>query len=365
MKIRRGIAALSCVLVSAVGSMPATSQTAIADPPEQISATLQRLSLALPWDAMAREAVRRPLEELSRERCDQQAIVNLAKGLKDAGYRREAATAHVRFSETCDGHVPSLRAAANILLDLSDHSGAAAIASDIIKLEPFRDNGYYLRALAHDRGGSPKKAIDDYVTAIELFGAKDRIANAGYFSLARNYEKLGQFCDAVMAVEAWVAVNPARNDTSQTRAMVSSYTAKGGCATTTTGNEDVFPVVRRNNVVTLPATINGVRGTFILDTGATFVSLKSSFAEKAKVEIDHDAVVRLNTANGIAEGKRGRAKTIQLRVIQAKDVAVVVQTDAKGTYGHGQDGLLGMSFLSRFHVTIDAKEVRIRARTGR
>ena len=37
-------------------------------------------------------------------------------------------------------------------------------------------------------------------------------------------------------------------------------------------------------VVTLPVTINGVPGRFILDTGASFVSLKASFAAKAKVE---------------------------------------------------------------------------------
>jgi len=52
--------------------------------------------------------------------------------------------------------------------------------------------------------------------------------------------------------------------------------------------------------------INGVRGVFVLDTGATFVSLKAAFAQKAKVQIDQDSSIRLHTANGIAEGKRAR-----------------------------------------------------------
>ena len=106
--------------------------------------------------------------------------------------------------------------------------------------------------------------------------------------------------------------------------MISSYMKKGGCPVATAGREEIFPKPRRNDVVTLPVTINGVRGNFILDTGATFVSLKSSFAQKAEVLVDHDSVIRLNTANGIAEGKRGRAKTIQLRTLQASDVPVVV-----------------------------------------
>jgi aspartyl protease family protein len=114
--------------------------------------------------------------------------------------------------------------------------------------------------------------------------------------------------------------------------------------------------------VKLPVTINGTRGFFVLDTGATFVSLKNSFAQKAKVQVDPNSTVQLHTANGIGTGKRGRAEVIQLRTLQAKDVPIVVQDDAKGTYGEGVDGLLGMSFLSRFKLTVDARNVRISAR---
>jgi aspartyl protease family protein len=66
--------------------------------------------------------------------------------------------------------------------------------------------------------------------------------------------------------------------------------------------------------------------------------------------------VWLHTANGIVGGKRGRAKTVQLRSLLAKDVPIVVED---GGYGDGIDGLLGMSFLSRFNINIGAKTVRI------
>jgi aspartyl protease family protein len=279
--------------------------------------------------------------------------------LDKAGYRREAANAHVRYSESCGGYPPSLRSAAIILLRLTDYTKAATVASDLIKLQPFNDGGYYLRAVAYDRGGFPKKAIDDYITTIELFGNKEKIGSASYYGMARSYEKLGQFCDAVLPIETWVALNPARNDTSQTRAVISAYAAKGKCLVAATSGEEVFTLSRPNNVVKLPVTINGVRGVFVLDTGATFVSLKAAFAQKANVQIDQDSAVLLHTANGIAEGKRGRAATIQLRSLQANDVAVVVQPDAQGTFGEGVDGLLGMSFLSRFKLTIDAQAVKI------
>jgi hypothetical protein len=61
----------------------------------------------------------------------------------------------------------------------------------------------------------------------------------------------------------------------------------------------------------------------------------------------------------MSDGKLGRAATIQLRSLQAKDVPIVIQDDDKATFGDGVDGLLGMSFLSRFKVTIDTQVVKI------
>jgi clan AA aspartic protease (TIGR02281 family) len=332
---------------------------------ETINKTMEHLGIQVPLEVVERYAVRKPLEELSRERCDQQAIVYLGKALDVAGHRREAATAHVSFSDSCGGKPSSLRTAVNILLKLSDYRSAVRISSKLIQLEPFNDNGYYLRALANDQGAVPKKAIDDYVTAIELFGDKTKIANVSYYALARNYDKLGQYCDAALAIDAWVALNPAQHDTSQTRAMISNYNAKGACPTSRTTGQEVFPITRRNNVVTLPVVVNGARGTFMLDTGATYVALKNAFAEKAKVDIDQDSSVQLHTANGVAEGKRGHAKTIELRSLRATDVPIVVQRDIRGMYGEGVDGLLGMSFLSRFNVTIDSHSVKLSPRIVR
>jgi hypothetical protein len=149
-------------------------------------------------------SIRRALEQLNRERCDKQAIFDLARAMQTGGYRREAAQVDVAFSRMCGGHAPSLRRAVNVLLALSDYVEAAAVASDLIDLEPLYDNGYYLRALARDGSGLAEKALDDYITAVELVGNKDRIFSTSYFNMARLYEKLGRFCDAVLPIEAWV-----------------------------------------------------------------------------------------------------------------------------------------------------------------
>ena len=348
---------VSLILWSIAGAL-APSQRAMGVDMDDLVAAMERLQIAIPMSVAGHDPVRRHLAELNREPCDQRAIADLGKALDDAGYRREAANAHIKFSQTCGGQAASLRAAVNILLKLSDYAHAVTVATDLIALEPYNDNGFFLRAVAHDRAGSYQKAIDDYVTAIELFGNKDRIASVSYMGIARSYEKQGRFCDAVVPLQSWISLNPARNDTSQVRAIIDDYMKKGKCSLPT-GSEETFPVPRQRGSVTLPVAINGKRGVFVLDTGATFVALKRAFAQKASVAVDEGSAVRLHTANGITDGKLGRAATIQLRSLRAKDVPIVVEDDAKATFGDGVDGLLGMSFLSRFKVTIDTQVVKI------
>jgi hypothetical protein len=56
---------------------------------------MERLKLKLPINVYGSDPVRQFLGQLSRERCDQQAIADLGKALESAGYRREASTALV------------------------------------------------------------------------------------------------------------------------------------------------------------------------------------------------------------------------------------------------------------------------------
>jgi len=360
----RGLACLVPLMALSIVSGPGAAQTAKGADVDDLFAAMERLQIGIPMNIAGRDPVRRHLAELSREPCDQQAITDLGNALDTAGYRREAANAHIRFSATCGGHAASLRAAVNIFLKLTDYASAVTVATDLIKAEPYNDNGFFLRAVAHNRAGSYPRAIDDYVTAIELFGNKDRISSVGYLGIARSYEKLGRFCDAVLPLQSWISLNPARNDTSQVRVIIDDYMKKGNCSLAT-GGEETFAVPRQHRPIALPVTINSTRGVFVLDTGATLVAMKKTFAQKASVVVDQSSAVQLHTANGITDGKLGRAATIQLRSLQAKDVPIVVEDDAKATFGDGIDGLLGMSFLSRFKVTIDTQTVKISNRQAK
>src|ERR1043166_8114953 len=74
---------------------------------DDLTATMNRLSLKLPMNVYTRDPI-----------------------------RRHAVTALMRYSETCDGHAPSLRTAVNILLMLTDYGTAVVVSSKLIELEP-------------------------------------------------------------------------------------------------------------------------------------------------------------------------------------------------------------------------------------
>jgi clan AA aspartic protease (TIGR02281 family) len=353
--VRIGFAALVIATAS-----PALAQTA-APPAATLNAT-DRFGLDLPLWISDKVAIARSLDDLTREPCDKAAIAELSQALQKNGRRRDAANALEIFSDDCKGDATSLRSAVNVLLTLSDTTKAEAVATKLIALEPYGDNGYYLRALARIEARQYERAIDDLITALDFFGNKDRISSTPYLKLSKSYEQLGRFCDAILPIEALVAIDPQRHDTSQTQAIIATLTARGNCQRGQ-GKEEVIALAGKPNTVRVQVAINGVKGNFILDTGATFVTVTRGFADKAKIEIEPGSMIQMATANGYVTAERGRAGTVGLKSLTARQVpAVVLQANAKG-FGPGIDGLLGMSFLTQFTMTMDARSLRLKRRS--
>lgn len=342
-------------LVGAVGSAMAAD--------DALQPVFDRLGIVLPPDVANLRPVAQAADALRREPCDQTAIFQLQKALDDAGYRREAANALIRFSRLCGDNPATLRQAANILLKLTDYRGVVEVTTRIIQLLPNDNNGYYLRALAYDGLKDYQRAVPDYVTAIELFGDKTRIVNLPYMKMSDDYAALGHYCEAMRPIREWMSLNATRHDTSQTRLILANLAHKGNCAAETSSNGgETIAIPSGARAINVTVQVNGVRGRFLLDTGATFVSVRRSFASSAKIVVSDDNQIQLNTANGIGKAILSRAGTIQLGKLEARNVTVAVQSDSDGAYGRGVDGLLGMSFLSRFDVRLDEHSVTIRGR---
>jgi clan AA aspartic protease (TIGR02281 family) len=113
--------------------------------------------------------------------------------------------------------------------------------------------------------------------------------------------------------------------------------------------------------IVVPVLINNkLEVNLILDTGASFVTLKKDVAEKLGLDLDE---IKSETEMILADGSRTKAKLVVLDSLSAQGVEVskveaVILTEELEKLDFG-DGLLGMSFLKRFNFKIDQKEKKL------
>ncbi len=331
------------------------------NPDEVFEGVYERIG-ALPVQAARDPYVWLRLQELKREPCDQKSIGDLALALDKLGYRRQAADGLYKFVMSCGAPLTALNRSINIYLKLTDYPKAVEVADEFVRRAPSDHNAHYLRGVALEGAGDHKRALADFSDTVELFGAdKKGISSRVFLQMAKAYAALKQFCEATAPINLWVALDPATRDTSQTRKIIADYEQQGSCVSSTEPQKVSFPLPAKKDVVTVKAEINGVRGLFILDTGATYVAVKSAFANRAKIPDAEASEITLNTANGQTKATLSRADKIALGKLEATNVPVAVQTDDK-VYGAGIDGLLGMSFLSRFEVQMAGDMIEVRTR---
>jgi len=90
--------------------------------------------------------------------------------------------------------------------------------------------------------------------------------------------------------------------------------------------------------------VNGVSMQFLVDTGATSVTISADDARRANVNYTAGERGSMQTANGVATAYRVNFNTVKLGDITLNNVGgIVMEGNALG----GRFGLLGMSFLSR------------------
>jgi clan AA aspartic protease (TIGR02281 family) len=102
------------------------------------------------------------------------------------------------------------------------------------------------------------------------------------------------------------------------------------------------------------ATINDrIEQDFVIDTGASMVTIPSNTADAAGIHVNENSPVRMvSTAGGPAE-----AREIILDVINLKGTSVKnIKAWVLDIPGRPETGLLGLNFLNRFHMEINSDE---------
>lgn len=100
------------------------------------------------------------------------------------------------------------------------------------------------------------------------------------------------------------------------------------------------------------ASVNGQPGRFVVDTGANLVALRRDFAGRAGISArTAGPPIRIQTANGVGLARLIRLDSLALQGASADSVEAVMIDSLPGDI----DGLLGLSFLSRFEFRLDAE----------
>ncbi|MGS1094078.1 retropepsin-like aspartic protease family protein [Aquamicrobium terrae] len=194
------------------------------------------------------------------------------------------------------------------------------------------------------------QAISDYLTTISLINDPSKTSYGIFKRLSLAYEAKREFCEAASALQTWVAAN-GEHDNSQLNFLVGNLKKKGDCTTDYATGRDTFRhQPNASGVIYADVYVNGVKGRFVVDTGAALVSVSRSFAERAGLKYSKDSEILLGTANGIAKGNRVTMDSVRVGKVKAEKVQGIAmqQSDA---LGEDIDGLLGRSFLARFDIT--------------
>lgn len=312
----------------------------------------------LPKTATRTGTLKRTLNLLKREKCDTAALFEFTQALGKQGYRRAAATALITFSRKCGTSETALARAYKLFSDINDHKLMIETANQLIELKDFAPDYHYWRGIGFMKQGEHRKALDDFITTVELQSNIARIHSIVFSNQSKMYEELGRTCEAITPIQTWVTIDPANRDTAQSRTLIARIAERGGCDTTYADGAARFRITSRNHIV-VETVVNGQKAALLLDTGASFVSLSSGFAERAGIEATANSHIKLQTANGVVSARTAVAETIAVGDAKAQGVTVVIH-DSGGT--SAIDGLLGMSFLARFDLKIGDREWSITAR---
>ena len=150
-----------------------------------------------------------------------------------------------------------------------------------------------------------------------------------------------------------------RIDILEKKPRIASIQPVGVSAFSNISSSDSTQIVPLKNVqnalmvdVTLVNSANGKRttGTFIIDTGATYTSISRNLANQLGLNLQTDDTVRITTANGKIEVPKVNLDQVSIGGVNASDVeTTVIQLSPTSSFS----GLLGLSFIRQFKMTID------------
>jgi len=97
---------------------------------------------------------------------------------------------------------------------------------------------------------------------------------------------------------------------------------------------------------------NKVHATLVVDTGSPVIMLTSEFVQELGLDLSQSEVGYVEVLNGKYKAAAVSLNSVKVGDAQAQNVSATVLLEGSKDI---KDGLLGLSFLSKFHFTLDQK----------
>jgi len=110
-----------------------------------------------------------------------------------------------------------------------------------------------------------------------------------------------------------------------------------------------IPYQDDNGSMVINGKVNGINVRFILDTGAALVVIPPEVAKQAGIATEGAPMINLDTANGRVQAPQVSLGSVGIGNLSRSNIRGTVQTVSQTP----NTGLLGMSFLSAYRMTVD------------
>ena len=280
--------------------------------------------------------------------CDRNKIVERAEAKFRAGEPQQAIDLCDTFFNKCGEHLRLRWITYEAYKQLSQWDKAIGEVDRLIADDPYDKDYRCWRGIALERKGDFEGAIQDYRQALALAPSLGRIP----FNIANLLERVGKPCEAIFPVEQYLFYHPKdRNDPAIQRRFVTIH-QNGSCQGYTSGpDQTVVRFQPGSGAVPCEVRVNGVvSGRFVVDTGASYTTLSRKFAERLGIYQLPSAAIIVQTAAGISSARLTTVDLVDVGGVKASRVNVAIIDGLPDDL----DGLLGLSFLSRFEIHLDS-----------
>lgn len=290
---------------------------------------------------------------IEKEPCNRALVNELAGKLSRANHFSSVLSLYDSRVKLCGECKDLLPMVYDARMGLMQYQEALSVADELVADYPGDPSARGWRSRAREKAGDILGAYEDMLMALSLFSDPARVHMQVYYDTAKLAAKAGFPCEAANILRDFVAFDARKRRTQQVDALLKEWEKKGGCAKVQGDGIAKVRYSTRSSAILVPVEVNGVAARMVLDTGATMTLLTQSFAKRAGVETGRRLGNVVTTANGRTWVNGGLAATMTLGGASLKNVPLHVHGAAGASLGDGVDGLLGLSFLGNFKVSLN------------